>query len=128
MRGGTGASRLSPKVSLGYKISRSEGSYLLLDTSTALLKKQSATSGRKRSSSLLLYVSCIAGSFHASSTRGEYQRVAAVKNAPKSPVAMISSSQSEKCFNLSPKFKFLVMAITSRLQLLRGLRAPKIFG
>ena len=64
------------------------------------LKKYSATSGRKWSSSFLLYVSCTAGSFHTSSTNGAYSRVAAGKKASRSPVAMISRSQSEKCFNL----------------------------
>ena len=64
------------------------------------LKKYSVMSGRKWSSSFLLYVSWIAGSFHTSSTKGAYSRVAAGKNASKSPVAMISNSQSEKCFNL----------------------------
>lgn len=36
--------------------------------------------------------------FHSSSTRGAYSCVAAGKNASKTPVAMTSSSQSEKCF------------------------------
>ena len=64
------------------------------------LKKYSETSGRKWSSSFRLYVACIAGSFQTSSTKGAYSRVAAGKNASRSPVAMISRSQSEKCFSL----------------------------
>jgi len=42
----------------------------------------------------------MAGSFHTSSTNGAYSRVAAGKKASKSPVAIMSRSQSEKCFSL----------------------------
>jgi hypothetical protein len=43
----------------------------------------------------------MAGSFHISSTNGAYSRVAAGKNASRSPIAMISKSQSENFFSLA---------------------------
>jgi hypothetical protein len=43
----------------------------------------------------------MAGSFHNSSTTGAYSRVAAGKNASRSPVAMMSRSQSENFFSFA---------------------------
>jgi hypothetical protein len=43
----------------------------------------------------------MAGSFHISSTNGAYSRVAAGKNASRSPIAIISKSQSENFFSLA---------------------------